>query len=134
MADDVRYVTNDQLGGTPTGRSSQAVRVGDMVYVSGQIGRDFKTGAIEPDIRGQTSLALENLDRVLNEAGATPDDVVKYTIYLVREEDIGYVLDVMGERLKSRTPPPATIVVVKALGIPGLLVEIEPIVVIGTSR
>ena len=55
---------------------SQAVKAGNTLYVSGQVGRTPE-GQIPEDIEGQTRVALENLKRVVEHAGGTLDDVVE---------------------------------------------------------
>lgn len=55
---------------------SQAVKVGNTLYVSGQVGR-APDGKIPEDIEGQTRVALENLKRVIEHAGGTLEDVVE---------------------------------------------------------
>lgn len=65
------------------GAYAQAVKVGDTVYVSGQLPLDPKTGHIVGgSIGAQTERALLNVQAILEEASATLDDVVKVTIYL----------------------------------------------------
>jgi 2-iminobutanoate/2-iminopropanoate deaminase len=67
----------------PIGPYSQAVRVGDDVYCSGQIPLDPVTGALVPgDARAQTQRVLENLGAVLSAAGLDFSNVVKTTIFL----------------------------------------------------
>jgi reactive intermediate/imine deaminase len=63
---------------------SQAVVTGDLVFTAGQVPMT-PTGEIRAGdpLADQTRLCLENLEAVLQEAGATPDDVLKTTVYLV---------------------------------------------------
>jgi 2-iminobutanoate/2-iminopropanoate deaminase len=62
---------------------SQAVIVGQMIYVSGQIGNDPKTGALVPGgIKAETAQALKNIDAVLHGVGSSLDHVVKCTAML----------------------------------------------------
>ena len=69
------------------GPYSQAIRVGDTVYVSGQIPIDPATGAFAgEDIRTQTRQCLKNLGNILKEAGTDLSHVVKTTVML---QDIG---------------------------------------------
>ena len=65
------------------GPYSQAVRVGDTLYTSGQVGLDPATGALVPGgIEAQTTRVLENLKAVLAEAGLDASHVVKTTVFL----------------------------------------------------
>jgi 2-iminobutanoate/2-iminopropanoate deaminase len=64
-------------GGLPF---SQAVVVGRMIYVSGQIGNDLGTGALVPGgIKAETTQALKNIDAILHGVGSSLDHVVKCT-------------------------------------------------------
>ena len=70
------------------GPYSQAVRIGQFIYCSGQIALDPATGSlIEGDITAQTHRVLQNLQAVLGSAGASLASVVKTTVFLVRMSD-----------------------------------------------
>lgn len=70
------------------GPYSQAVRIGQFVYCSGQIALDPATGSlVEGDIAAQTHRVLQNLQAVLESAGASLASVVKTTVFLVRMSD-----------------------------------------------
>ena len=70
------------------GPYSQAVRIGQYVYCSGQIALDPATGSlVEGDIAAQTHRVLQNLQAVLESAGASLASVVKTTVFLARMSD-----------------------------------------------
>ena len=70
------------------GPYSQAVRVGQLVYCSGQIALDPATGSlVEGDVAAQTHRVLQNLQAVLESAGASLASVVKTTVFLVQMSD-----------------------------------------------
>ena len=71
------------------GPYSQAIRAGSLLFVSGQIPLDPATGALIPQdtIQDQTARVLRNLSAILEEAGATLDNVVKTTVFLKDMED-----------------------------------------------
>lgn len=70
------------------GPYSQAVRIGQFVYCSGQIALDPATGSlVEGDITAQTHRVLQNLQAVLASAGTSLASVVKTTVFLVRMSD-----------------------------------------------
>ena len=95
-----------------------------FVFVSGQVG----AGPQGPgkDIGEQTTLAIANLNAVLAEGGMTNANIVKLTIYLTDEANLGGFMAAGGGALP--VPPPATtLLIVKALADPSLLIEIEAI-------
>lgn len=70
------------------GPYSQAVRSGNLLFVSGQIPLDPATGRlVEGDVAAQTHRVLQSLDAVVRAAGATLGDVVKTTVYLADMND-----------------------------------------------
>jgi reactive intermediate/imine deaminase len=106
------------------GTYSQAVRVGDTVWVSGQIPLDpatmeIVTGGIEPQIRR----AFENLKAIVAASGASLDEVVKVTIFLIDLKDFALVNRVMAEYF--REPYPARAAVGVASLPRGALIEVE---------
>src|SRR5688500_13971537 len=75
---------------TPTGSNPSAnlpagIRVGDMLYVSGQLG--MQRNAPDTTIEGQTRQALENTKRIVEAGGTTMANVVKCTVFLVNTAD-----------------------------------------------
>jgi 2-iminobutanoate/2-iminopropanoate deaminase len=108
----------------PKGAYSPAVRFGDLIFVSGQVPRDVRTGELlGDDVRAQSRGVLANLRRVLDAAGASLDDVVSVTVYLADPEDWGAFNDVYRETF---TPPyPARAVV--GAGLRGILVEVSAV-------
>lgn len=64
------------------GPYSHAVKAGNLLFLSGQVGIDPATGKIEGDITAQTRQAIANVKAVLATAGCTLDNVVKTTVYL----------------------------------------------------
>ncbi|MDF2962387.1 MAG: enamine deaminase RidA [Paenibacillus sp.] len=96
-----------------------------MLFISGQVGVG-PDGIPGKDIREQTELALNNLNKVLAGADMDINDIVKSTIYLTDENLIGPFMEAGAGFLP--TPPPATtLLIVKALASPVLLVEIEAV-------
>ena len=94
------------------GPYSQAVRVGDTVYLSGQIPLDPQTmELVEGDIGARARRVFDNLTAVMQEAGGSLSDIVKLTIYLVDLEQCGQVNEVMAEYFDSPFPSRATVAV-----------------------
>lgn len=112
------------------GPYSQAVRAGDLLFLSGQIPLDPATGELERgDIAAQTKRVMENLRAVLAAAGAGFDAVVRSTIYLTDLAHFAKVNEVYGSYFPS-TPPARATVQVAALP-RGAGVEIDVIAHLG---
>lgn len=108
------------------GPYSQAVRVGNLVYASGQIPIDPATGIIvEGEIKEQTRQSLCNVKAILEEAGLTMGDVVKSTVFLADMGDFAGMNGVYAEFF-SEPYPARSAVAVRSLP-KGALVEIEVI-------
>jgi 2-iminobutanoate/2-iminopropanoate deaminase len=85
MPQKIKIQTN--AGPPSTGTHSQAIRVGDLVFVTAQTGRDPNTGQLPEGVEAQTRQMLANIDAILNAAGCTPDDVVKVTLLMANLAD-----------------------------------------------
>ena len=109
----------------PVGPYSQAVKYGDLVFVSGQLGLNPKTGKLESNIKDQTAAALTNMKNVLEAAGSGMQCVLKTTIFLADMNDFPVANEVFATFFDSDPPARATIQVAK---LPlGGLVEIEAV-------
>ena len=105
------------------GPYSQAVRMGNLVYTSGQIPIDPATGAIESaDITGQTEQVMKNLRAVLEAAGSSPDRAVKTLCFLKNMDDFAAFNEVYARYFTGK--PARSCVAVAALP-KGALVEVE---------
>lgn len=103
----------------------QGIRVGERVYVSGQIAFDPEGNVIgEGDLGAQARQVFENVRAVLAEAGATMDDVVKITAYLT---DMGRYAEYSAARGAAfpNKIPASTTIATPALALPEMLVEVE---------
>lgn len=108
------------------GPYSQAIKAGNLLFISGQLGLDPVSGSFKAlDAAGQARQALANLKAVLEAAGASPADVVKTTVFLVDLGDFGPVNEVYAEVFGTE-PPARSCFAVAALP-KGGLVEIEAI-------
>jgi 2-iminobutanoate/2-iminopropanoate deaminase len=116
-----------QTNGAPAalGPYSQAIRSGDLVFCSGQIGLDPATGELLDGVEAQAERALRNLQSVLDAAGLGFDDVVKTTIFLADVNDFGAVNTIYAKHMPD--PPPARSTVGIAALPKGARVEIEMI-------
>ena len=106
------------------GPYSQAIRVGNLVYTSGQIPIDPATGAfVEGGIREQTRQSLTNVRAILAEAGLAMSDVVKTTVFMADMNDFAEMNGVYAEFF-AEPYPARSAVAVKTLP-KGALAEIE---------
>lgn len=106
-----REVVATEAAPAAIGPYSQAVRVGNLVFCSGQIALDAKSGQLvaPDDVVAQTRQVLANLRAVLEAAGAGMAQVVKTTIFLVDLGDFAAVNQVYGESFSSAPPARATV-------------------------
>lgn len=112
---------------------SQAITVGDWLFVSGQAALDGQGNVVgQGDFQQQAECAFTNLEQVLKAGGSSLLDVVKVTLFLT---DMRYFPEVIALRRRFFLPPyPAdSIVEVKALALPELMFEIEAIAVRGSG-
>ena len=108
-------------GARPNPNLSPAIKVGNVVYASGQLGLGQPA---DSTIEGQTRRALDNTKRVMEAAGATMTDVVRCTVFLTRVTDFQAMNGAYREYF-PKDPPARSTVVVAALVSPAALVEIE---------
>lgn len=114
------------------GPYSQAVRAGELLFLSGQIPLDPGTGEIvSGGIREQTARVLDNVRAVLAAAGAEPGSIVKATIFLTDLADFAIVNELYGEFLGSHRPARST---VQVAALPrGARIELE-VIATGSKR
>ncbi len=92
------------------GPYSQAIRAGDLVFLSGQIPLDPETmELVEGDIEAQTQQVFKNLTAVSKAAGGGLKNAVKLTIYLIDLDDFSQVNNIMAEHFVEPYPARATI-------------------------
>lgn len=103
-------------GASPAlGQASQAVKVGDVVYVSGQLPIDPQTNKITgDDITSQTESCLKNLQTIADFVGGAIGNVIKTTIYVIAFEDLP-AMEKVYKKYFSYQPPARTIVGVSRL-------------------
>ena len=89
---------------------NQAIRVGDLVFVAGQLGISRESGElVGPGVGEQTEQIMENLGAILEAAGASFDNVVRTTVYLADMSDFAKVNEVYGTYFSSPAPARATV-------------------------
>jgi reactive intermediate/imine deaminase len=111
------------------GTYSQAIRSGDTVYLSGQIGLDPATMQLVDGIDAQIHRVFDNLQAVADEAGGRLDQAVKLTVYLTDLAHFARVNEIMSKYFTQPYPARAAIGVA---ALPrGALVEVDAILTLG---
>lgn len=115
------------LGGAkPIGPYTPAIRSGDFVFASGQIGADPATGSFPAGgVTAQAEQMFKNLKALLEAAGASLDGVVKTTLFLTDMNDFAAVNEIYAQHFKEPFPARSTVQVGALPG--GALVEVEAI-------
>ena len=106
---------------------------GSIVFISGQVAVDSQGKVVGAgDIQAQAVQVFENLKLALGGVGATFEDVIKFTIFIVglTQERRKAVMDVRGRYISHKNPPAATMIGIDQLVEPELLVEIEAVAAI----
>ena len=109
------------------GPYSQGIVANGLLFTAGQIALDPRSGEIVAgDVQAQTERVMQNLEAILDAAGATWTDVVKTTVYLQDMKDFPRMNEVYARVLGSARPARSTVAVA---GLPrGVLVEIDAVV------
>jgi 2-iminobutanoate/2-iminopropanoate deaminase len=108
------------------GPYSHSVLAGNLLFVSGQLPIDPANGEMPQDVQQQTKQSLENCKAILEEAGATLNDVVKATIFIKDMNQFGKINEVYSEYFNEHKPARACVEVARLPK--DALVEIEMIV------
>lgn len=122
----IEAVRSDKLS-PPVGPFSPAIRAGDFIFFSGQVGQDPSTGAlVKGGVESEARQLFRNLASLLEAAGKSFRDVVKANVYLTRIEDFAAVNAIYAEQFEQPFPARTT-VAVAALPL-GAAIEIELLV------
>jgi 2-iminobutanoate/2-iminopropanoate deaminase len=99
---------------------------GNLIFVSGQAGRDAATGGLGPDVTAQTEQVLKNIATILEAAGSSLQHVIRCGVFLVDMKEFPKMNEVYARAFGSRRPARTT---VQVAGLPGdgLLVEIDAV-------
>lgn len=119
-----RIISTDKAPAA-VGPYSQAVRAGDLLFISGQIGIDPATGNMAEGLEAQVTQVLENLEAIVEEAGGSMDSIIKATVLLQSMDDFKTMNGIYAGYFES-DPPARAAFEVGALPL-GALVEIEAI-------
>jgi 2-iminobutanoate/2-iminopropanoate deaminase len=123
----MKKVIITQEAPAPIGPYSQAVQVGQQLFISGQIPLDPSTGElITGSIEEETTQVMKNLSAVLSQAGGDWENVVKVSIFLTDMADFAAVNNIYGSYIPEKSAPARETVAVA--GLPkGVRVEISAI-------
>ncbi|WP_040210465.1 RidA family protein [Clostridium polynesiense] len=107
------------------GPYSQGIKMGNVIYTSGQLPMDAETGEIETEIKRATEKCLENVKAILEEAGSSLEKVVKTLVFLKDMNDFADMNEVYSVYFNENPPARSCIQVAKLPK--DALVEIEVI-------
>ncbi len=99
--------------GTPNGIFSPAIITGDLVFTSGQIGIDSKTGQLAEGFEAQLEQVFKNLTAVLDASGSSIDHVVKATVFLADMNDYNTLNELYRKKFKGDPPARSTVQVAR---------------------
>jgi 2-iminobutanoate/2-iminopropanoate deaminase len=130
----IERVTSPHVAEPPPGRWSNALRVGDMLFISGMVSRAGDGKTIEGrDEYEQAKVIFDKIRSLVEAAGGVMADVVKVTIYVVNIKNNTEVWRARQEFFRGDFPC-STLVEVRSLATPEILVEIEAIASIGAGK
>lgn len=121
-----RQVIQTEHAPAAVGTYSQAIKAGNTIYISGQIGLNPTTMQLADGFEAQAKQVLDNIEAICKAAGASLADVVKYNVSLTNLVDFAALNELFVARLP--TPYPARAAVQVAALPKGAVVEIEAIV------
>ncbi|WP_024480282.1 RidA family protein [Cellulophaga baltica] len=102
----MKKIINTPNAPAPIGPYNQAVLAGNVLYISGQIPIDPKTGnLIEGDIKEETKQSMENLKAILEEAGMTFENVIKSSIFIKDMNQFAQINEVYATYFDAETAP-----------------------------
>ena len=100
-----KIITTDKAP-APIGPYNQAVLLGDLLYTSGQIAIDPKTGVLEiDDIESETTLVMENIKAILEASEMTFENVVKSSIFVSDMHNFSKINEIYGRYFNTETAP-----------------------------
>ena len=126
------FINPPGLSTPPSSMYNHVVKVGNTVYIAGQVSRDLEgKTSYAGDVAAQVRQVWANLEVAVTAAGGTLKDIVKTTTYVVGAENLGKVREARLALLASEGRPNSTTLVVAGLADADLMVEVEAIAVLG---
>lgn len=128
---DREYINPPDLPTSPGGLYNHVVKVGNTVYIAGQVSRGMDGRAIHAgDPVAQIRVVWANLEKAVKAAGGSLKDIVKTTTYVVGVDNVAKIRPARQELLPAEGRPTSTTLIVAGLADPDFLVEVEAIAVI----
>jgi reactive intermediate/imine deaminase len=113
--------------GEPISHYTDAVRVGDLLFVSGCVPTDADGNVVGgDDVAAQARKVFENIGEILSAAGTGFGDVAKVTVYLTDVDD-RQAINPVRQEFFGEARPASTLVEVSRLAIPGIKIEVEAV-------
>ena len=101
-----KKIINSKNAPQPIGPYNQAIRYGDLLFISGQIAIHPETGKLViEEIQSETKQVMENLQAILLEAGLTFNNVLKSTIFLTDMNNFGQINEIYGSYFSDKVAP-----------------------------
>ena len=113
----------------PISHYTDAVRAGDLLFVSGCVPVDGEGKLVPGDVVAQARQVFMNIGAVLEAAGAGFGDVVKVTVFLIDVDD-RQAVNTVRQEVFGPARPSSTLVEVSRLAVPGALIEVEAVAAI----
>jgi len=105
-----KQIINTKNAPAPIGPYNQSVKVGEMLFVSGQIALDPQSGELNMDnLNMETHQVMKNLEAILTEAGSSFDQVVKSSIFLSEMGSFGEINEIYGSYFSGDFPARETV-------------------------
>jgi 2-iminobutanoate/2-iminopropanoate deaminase len=127
-----RRISSPHVPEPPPGTFSRAIQVGDQLFVAGMTASSPSGAEGGNSMYEQTRAVFTKIRHLVEAAGGTMNDIVKMTGFIT---DIGQREDYLRARQPFFTadPPASTLVEITALAVPGLIIEVEVMAIIGSS-
>jgi len=110
----MKTIINTEKAPAPIGPYNQAVKVGNLLFTSGQIALNPKTGELNnSDIVEETKLVMENIGSILEEAGMNFSNVIKSSIFIKDMDQFSTINDVYGSYFTENEPARETVEVAR---------------------
>ncbi|MGL5327810.1 MAG: RidA family protein [Peptostreptococcaceae bacterium] len=123
-----KEIINTENAPGAIGPYSQATKIGNLVYTSGQLPIDMATGELATDVKEATKASLDNVKAILEEAGTSMDKIFKTTVFVKDLNDFNAVNEVYATYFESNPPARSCVQVAKLPK--DAVVEIEAIAVL----